>query len=531
MIMKFEKFYDAIIIGAGAAGITASWNLGRGKIKILCIDQGPFLNKKILEQNLIWSRFNEEYFNFNSNERNLAQDYPIDDTESDIKIANFNAIGGSTILYSGHFPRFHPSDFKTRYFDKVGINWPINYNDLKKFYEINEKYTGISGLNNDPAYPPDKKKLLPPLPIGKAGELIAKSLNELNWHWWPSYSAVLTKNYMGRKKFNKSGNYNMLYPYNSKSSIDNTYLKLIDKKKVTILSDHRVLKITQSKHNEVDGIIISNKKNELFKINGSIILLAASGAGTPRILLNSKNKFFKYGMSNNSGMLGKNLMLHPLGFVEGLFENFLASHLGPQGCNIFSHEFYETNKKNNFKRGYTIQVLRSQNPLYFSKYLKKINKIKYGNRIHDYFFNNFGKRIPIAVICEDLPDLKNAIVLDNKNKDNSGMPGIKVFYKIKENTKKMIKHGIKKSKTILEKAGAKEIISFGPVRNTGWHIMGTARMGLDKNNSVVNKNGRSHDIKNLYIVDSSIFPTSAGVNPVPTIQAMALKITNNILKK
>ena len=94
----------------------------------------------------------------------------------------------------------------------------------------------------------------------------------------------------------------------------------------------------------------------------------------------------------------------------------------------------------------------------------------------------------------------------------------------------MLSHGIIKTKQVMKKIGADSIIAFAPVRYTGWHLMGTAKMGNMKKNSVVNKSGQTHDIKNLVIVDSSIFTTSSGVNPMSTIQALALKITNDIKK-
>ncbi len=94
----------------------------------------------------------------------------------------------------------------------------------------------------------------------------------------------------------------------------------------------------------------------------------------------------------------------------------------------------------------------------------------------------------------------------------------------------MSSHGLSKGKEIMKKAGAKSILAFGPVRATGWHLMGTTKMGTSNKNSVVNEFGQTHDIKNLVIVDSSIFVTSAGVNPISTLQAIALKITHNIKK-
>ena len=93
------------------------------------------------------------------------------------------------------------------------------------------------------------------------------------------------------------------------------------------------------------------------------------------------------------------------------------------------------------------------------------------------------------------------------------MFGIKLHYKLSDNSKKMLVHGIKNCTKALKNAGAIRVRSFGPVRDTGWHIMGTAKMGIDPKKSVVNKFGQSHDVKNLFIVDSSVFTTSAGVNP------------------
>lgn len=525
-----NNVYDVIIVGAGASGLTAAWNLSNEKLKILCIDQGPKINTNFLKNNLEWSKKKEKYFDINPNKRNLKSDYPINDKNSEISLANFNAIGGSTIIYSGHFPRFHPSDFKVKSLDKCGKNWPISYKELEPFYSKNEKIMGISGLSGDPAYPDKIKNLLPPVNIGKSGELIAKSFNKLGWHWWPSYSAIITSNKLKRKKFKKNAHYNMSYPYSSRSSVDNTYLQLIKKNKITIKENTRAIKITLENRRIAKGVLCKNQNNKKIFYKAKLIILACSGAGTPRLLLNSKNKYYPKGLANSSGMVGKNLMLHPLGFVEGIFDKNLFSNIGPHGCNIYSHEFYETNKKNDFKRGYTIQVLRSDKAINIARNLHKFNKLKFGKKFHQNFLNHYGKTIPVAIICEDLPKKENRIELDYNNKDSDSMPGIKVFYKLSKNTKKILSDGIKNVSKLMINAGAKKILRFGPVKHTGWHIMGTASMGLDKKKSVVNKNGFTHDIKNLAIVDSSIFPTSGAVNPVSTIQAMSLKITNYIKK-
>jgi choline dehydrogenase-like flavoprotein len=253
--------------------------------------------------------------------------------------------------------------------------------------------------------------------------------------------------------------------------------------------------------------------------------------GTPRLLLNSKSKYFPDGLANRSGLVGKNLMLHPLGYVEGLFEQDLKSNLGPHGCLMQSQEFYETDKSRGFVRGYTMQLLRGAGPIETA--ISGVNRrdIPLGPKHHEVFQKTLGRTIGIGIIVEDLPELHNAVSLDPEITDSNGIPAAKINYVLSENSKKMLAHGIEKSKEVMMAAGAHKTISFGPVRNTGWHLMGTARMGIDQKNSVVNQFGESHDVEGLYVVDSSVFVTSGGVNPASTLQAVALYICDQMKKK
>ena len=508
---------DILIIGAGAAGAAIAWSLSSSKYKILCFDQGDFTDPNLYSaNNSNWEKLKRKKYNLNPNIRNNKSDYPINDKNSPISIANFNGVGGSTILYSGHLLRFHPSDFKTKSLDNVGSDWPIDYKDLEKYYKLNEKMMGVAGINGDPAYP-KIDNLLPPVDLGTSGRLIAKTFNKLGWHWWPSYSGIATKKIENRK-------------IGSKSSVDVTYWPRALSNGVKLKTNTRVVKIVTEETGKVSGVIYKNQKNvEKFQ-SASLVIIACNGIGTPRLLLNSFNKFYPNGLANTSGLVGKNLMLHPLGFVEGRFEKFLASYLGPEGCCLFSHEFYETNKKHKFKRGYTMHLLRGSGPIETAIFAKKFNRLSFGKNFHQDFFKNYGHSIPMAIICEDLPEEHNSIQLDFKRKDISGMPGVKINYTLSENSKKMLSHGISRGREIMKKAGAKEVLSFGPVKHAGWHLMGTVKMGNSKKNSVVNKFGQAHDVKNLLIVDSSIFPSSSGVNPMSTLQAFALSVADKIKK-
>ena len=102
------------------------------------------------------------------------------------------------------------------------------------------------------------------------------------------------------------------------------------------------------------------------------------------------------------------------------------------------------------------------------------------------------------------------------------------LFHLGENSRRMLEHGVARAKEALEAAGAKLVLSEAPMRVAGWHLMGTARMGDDPSRSVVNGWGRSHDVKNLFIIDGSLFVTAAAVNPTNTIQALALHVADRI---
>lgn len=508
-----SDFYDVIIVGGGVAASVAAYNLSFSKLKIACFEQGDFEKNSSNYKKKKLNFLNYRKLNINPNIRKSKYDYMINDKDSDISIANYNGVGGSSVLYSAHLPRFLPEDFKNKSINGINSKWPISYNALKKFYSLNEKILGVAGLTGDSSYPDKINNLMPPVEFGPAVCKVANAFKKLGWHWWPSYSGVITKKIDSRKK-------------GAITEPNNSYWPKALKNKIKLFTKSKVLKILSEKKKAI-GIQYLDEKKNLKKKYAKIIVVACSGLGTPRLLLNSKNEHHPNGLANSSGLLGKNLMLHPLGWVEGRFPEFLKSYSGPQGCSIYSTQFHK-NKK--FQKGYTIQILREPHPVEHFIMRKKLKQLNFGKNFFDDFFNYYGRTISAAIICEDFPELKNKIILDYKNLDSDGMPGVKIFYKVSKNSKKMISDGIKNCKKLMLKAGAKNVISFGPVKHTGWHIMGTAKMGKDKKRSVVDQNGRCHDIKNMFIVDSSIFCSSSGMNPVSTICALSLKISSYIKK-
>jgi choline dehydrogenase-like flavoprotein len=153
-------------------------------------------------------------------------------------------------------------------------------------------------------------------------------------------------------------------------------------------------------------------------------------------------------------------------------------------------------------------------------------RLPWGEAHHDAFRALFGHRMNIGVACEDLPEAHNRVTLDPVLKDSDGIPAPRLDYRFSGNTVRMMEHGIARATEILEAAGASRITTSRSVLNSPGHLLGTARMGADPERSVVNAWGRSHDVRNLFIVDGSIWVTSGGVNPTSTIQALALYIAD-----
>lgn len=509
-----SNFYDVLIVGGGVSASVAAYNLSFSKLKIACFEQGDFEKNSSNYKTKNLNFLNYRKLNINPNIRKLKYDYPVNDKDSEISIANFNGVGGSSVLYSAHLPRFLPEDFKNKIFENINSKWPLDYNSLKSYYVKNEKILGIAGMSGDKSYPDRLKDLMPPVELGPAVIKVANAFDKLGWHWWPSYSGVITKKIDKRRKF-------------TVTEPNNSYWPIALSNKVKLFTKSRVLKII-CENNKAKGIVYLDEKKILRKKYAKIVIIACSGLGTPRLLLNSKTQDFPIGLANSSGLVGKNLMLHPLAWVEGRFSKFLKSYSGPQGCSIYSTQFH---KNKNFQKGYTIQILRESHPVEHFVMRKKLRQLNFGKNFFKDFYKYYGKTISAAIICEDFPEVKNRVILDKKKLDSDGMPGVKIFYKVSKNSKKMISDGIKNCKKLMYEAGAKNVISFGPVKHTGWHIMGTAKMGKNSENSVVDQNGRCHDVKNMFIVDSSIFCSSSGMNPVSTICALSLKITDYIKKE
>jgi choline dehydrogenase-like flavoprotein len=136
-----------------------------------------------------------------------------------------------------------------------------------------------------------------------------------------------------------------------------------------------------------------------------------------------------------------------------------------------------------------------------------------------------------GIIAEDLPEEANRVVLDPVLKDADGIPAPKLIYRMSENSRRLLQFHLQRAKESLQAAGAYDVVTAPLIRETGWHILGTAKMGTEPATAVVDPWGRCHDVPNLFIFDGSIWPTSSGMNPTATIAALSLWCADHLVEE
>ena len=145
---------DVLIIGAGASGAAVAWSLADTKMHILCLDQGGWMKPseypstgrdweaQVLRRLVDQPEYPRPARGLSDQRRQFAD-----------QGRELQRVGGSTIMYTAHWPRLHPSDFKVKTLDGVADDWPIDYDALIPFFEENDRMMGVSGLSGDPRSP------------------------------------------------------------------------------------------------------------------------------------------------------------------------------------------------------------------------------------------------------------------------------------------------------------------------------------------------------------------------------------------
>jgi 2-methyl-1,2-propanediol dehydrogenase len=520
---------NVLVIGSGMGGGAVSKRLSDAGLKVVCLEQGDWVHP--IEFPHLYDEWEIEKYRTwetNPNVRQDPADYPVTGETSPRMM---NVVGGSTVHYGGHWFRYKPVDFRkgTEHGLEGTIDWPLTYEELEPFYDINDAEMGISGRAGDPSNPARSPRQGPPVKPGKAGRRVAQAWDKLGWHWWPGDNAIVTDHFDGRLPCNFCGNCHSGCPRGSLGSVDVAYWPKALRNGVDLRVNARVEQILVSDGRARGAVYIDRMTGARHEVRADMVVLAANAVGTPRLLLMSAQKDHPDGLANSSGLVGTHLMHHVWSFMDMWFEEPTEGYKGTMGCSVYSQELYDTDLDRGFANGMTFLTLASLGAAYSAMGTHVAPPDPWGIDHRDAFNRHFAHHVVCFMQGEDLPVLENRVTLDPAITDSSGLPAPHIEYRIHDNDRALAEFGTDRLRDLAEAADATESHLTGPLfPPPAWHLMGTCRMGSSPEDSVTNKYNQTWDVPNLFIADGSALTTGAAVNPTSTIGAVAVRCAEYI---
>ncbi|MBN9074415.1 MAG: GMC family oxidoreductase [Rhizobiales bacterium] len=525
--MTAERICDVLIIGAGATGSLAALVLAEAGLDVVCLEQGSWVEAQDhphLHSDWTWQRRTK--WSPDVNKRTHPDDFPVNSDSSQILM--WNAVGGSTNVYGAIWPRYRPSDFRKGTEHGLQPDWPIAYEDIADFYETADRLVGVSGLQGDRAMPPRERCPTPPMPVSKVAKRLASGFDTLGWHWWPVEAGAVTQDYDGRPGCNNCGICNGCARGSMSKYSMSIWPKALEAG-CELRINARVLKIEKGPDGRATGAhyVDRNTGRQHFQ-KAKIVILAANGIGTPRLLLASDN------LANGNDQVGRHLLHHTLVACEMWVDEPVDGQIG-YIASLISRQFAETDVSRGFVNGFNFNCITSSASAgelaagWFTS-----ARAPWGQDHHRWFERHFGHSIGVFAIGDDLPNPENRVTLDPVLKDSDGVPAARTHYAPGENDKRMMNYMLDRLEDLAKACGAFEYRlndyrdKEGVYRTPAWHMIGTCRMGKDPESSVVNKWHQSWEVPNLFIVDGSVLATGGVVNPTPTISALALRAAGYI---
>lgn len=509
-----EEEVDYVVVGVGSAGGVLLQRLSRAGFRVLGLEAGPFWNTE------------RDWVSDEAGSHNLYwEELRITGGKDPLALGANNCgkgVGGGSVHWAAFTPRLHPSDFRIHTLDGVGVDWPIHYEDLKPYYELLELEMPVAG----PAYYPwgdPHSYAYGPHPMGGVGNALIKGCTNLGIGVSIGGPvAILSGSHGDRPHCIYRGYCIQACKVGAKASTLITHVPDALQNGAEIRDNCMVGRIHVDKENRVTGVsYFDSKKIEHFQ-KAKAVIVSGYAIETPRLLLNSACPGHKHGLANSSDTVGRYLMAQAGNVIAGRFEQLVRMYKAPP-AHALTEEFYETDPKRDFARGFAIQTVGPL-PIAFAKQMMTAKGAwGWGLRRVMMDYNHWAA---FGLLGEILPWADNRVQLADA-KDRFGLPVANVTFNLHDNDKKLIEFGRNATMEVMRAAGAEEVVQEARYA----HLVGAARMGNDPRTSVVDKFGRTHDIDNLFVCDGSIMPTQGSANPGLTIQALAARTADYLISQ
>jgi choline dehydrogenase-like flavoprotein len=492
---------DVLVIGAGACGSVVASELAARGFAVTVLEAGRH-----------WQPATD-FHNAESNSAKIFWTEPRVSEGRDGVVPKTGAgVGGGTLTWLGVVPRFHREDFRTRSTEGVGTDWPISYDDLRPHYEAVEREFGVAG-ECGPFAPEPYSLPMPPHRFNWHAQLLARGARQLGAQPFAPPIAINSVEYDGRPACTYCGWCGSGCATEAKATGANTYLAKAMKHGARVVSEAFVHRVNyDSRSGRVTGAAYINGYGREQQVKAKLVVIATHAIETPRLLLLSANSTFPNGLASSSGCVGKFLMSHPTWQVFGTFDEPVNAFKGMQMGHVMVQDFYKPDPRRGAARGF-ILLSYMMTPVTYANLSGLSFGADFKEILHDY-----AHTAAWWAHAEGLPDEQNTVTLDIETKDARGLPVARVTYEWTKNDVTLAAAARDKAAEMMHASGACKV-RIG--LNYGAHAMGTCRMGNDARTSVVNEFCQSHDIKNLFICDTSVFVTGAGVNPTLTAMAIA----------
>lgn len=550
---------DAVVVGAGAGGGVVAKELATAGWSVVLLERGPWLKTESFGHC-------ETRYSFTS----AVIDVPFGPEASEVRTVRSDpgaparvvrprdplygtlpaCVGGGTVYYGAKAWRFHPETFRlTSYVGAVpGANledWPITYEDLEPYYEKAEYDLGISGDEN-PFGPPRRKPLpLPPLPDNQEAGVLYPAARRLGWKPFHPPLAILSRPYRGRQACTQCPYCNGFgCEVGAKSS---TLVSVIPEALRTgncrLIPRAFAREVTVDGRGRPDGVIYQVEGTSSWqRLPARVIVLAGSATETPRLLLNSKSKFFPQGIGNEHDQVGRNIENDGGQFVYGLFDRIVTDQVGPGVCfGADDFQFREVGGKAaraaNGKLAHGIlSNYHTRPPLGFVQRIHVPQDVpRFGSGLKAFYRYYFLRSIWLYTTCHTYPRAENRVDTDPAVRDGRGVPVSRITYRQHPRNAEEEQFMADRCEDLLREAGAHTVVKPHIVRETEFgistHQQGSCRMGNDPKSSVTDRTGRVHSVPNVYVADGSLMPNPGGANPSLTIQALAYWVSAHVLKR